>query len=103
VRYVGFGHNITPTSISAGVRDISGFLTGLGADDLVGDNDNDLNGFFWVNDAAGRPSATYKRGFNDLMMRQQSMTSVLCNGCGFSGVLIDALEAVSFMPSSKTD
>lgn len=103
VRHNGFGHNITPTSITGGVRDISGFLTGLGADDLVGDNDSDPNGFFWVNDAAGRPSATYKRGFNDLMMRQQSMTQVLCNGCGFGGVLIDILEAVTFMPSSKTD
>ncbi len=103
IRYVGFGHNITTTSFSGGVRDMSSFLTGLGADNLVGDNDNDPNGLFFVNDAAARPTgAPTKRGFNDLLLREQSMINLLCNSCGRGSLLIELAEAFTLKPASKT-
>jgi hypothetical protein len=103
IRFVGFGHNITPTSLSGTLRDISSFLTGLGADAVSTDNDNDLNGLFFVTDAAGRPTGTPRiRGFNDLMMREQSMRNLLCNGCGQTGVIFDIADIVTFKPITKS-
>jgi hypothetical protein len=103
IRFVGFGHNITPTSLSGGLRDISSFLTGLGADAIGTDNDADPNGLFFVTDAAGRPAGTPTiRGFNDLMMREQSMRNLLCNGCGQTGAIFDIADIVSFKPTTKS-
>jgi hypothetical protein len=103
IRFVGFGHNITPTSLSGGLRDISSFLTGLGADAIGTDNDADPNGLFFVTDAAARPTgAATIRGFNDLMMREQSMRNLLCNGCGQTGTIFDIADVVSFKPTNKS-
>jgi hypothetical protein len=104
IRYVGFGHNITPTSLTGTLRDLSSFLTGLGTDAVTTDNDNDPNGLFFVSDAAGRPTVATatKRGFNDLMMREQSMRNLLCNGCGQTGAIFDIADIVSFKPTTKS-
>ncbi len=103
IRYIGFGHNITPTSLTGTLRDLSSFLTGLGADAVSTDNDNDLNGLFFVTDPAGRPTgAATIRGFNDLMMREQSMRNLLCNGCGQTGVIFDIADIVTFKPITKS-
>jgi hypothetical protein len=103
IRFVGFGHNITTTSLSGGLRDLSSFLTGLGADAVSTDNDADPNGLFFVTDAAGRPAGSPTiRGFNDLMMREQSMRNLLCNGCGQTGAIFDIADIVTFKPTTKT-
>jgi hypothetical protein len=103
IRYVGFGHNITPTSLTGTLRDLSSFLTGLGNDAVSTDNDNDPNGLFFVSDAAGRPTGSPRiRGFNDLMMREQSMRNLLCNGCGQTGAILEIADIVSFKPITKS-
>ncbi len=103
IRFVGFGHNITPTSLSGGLRDLSSFLTGLGADAVGTDNDADPNGLFFVTDAAGRPVGSPTiRGFNDLLMREQSMRNLLCNGCGQTGTIFDIADIVTFKPTTKS-
>jgi hypothetical protein len=105
VRYIGFGHNISHTSTSPpfGLRDLSSFLTGLGADAIGTDNDNDPNGFFFVKDAAGRPTGAPRiRGFNDLMRREVAMENFLCTGCGSGGAIITAVATASFARSSGT-
>ncbi len=104
VRYTAFGHNITPTSISGGVRDISSFITGLGPDAISTDNDADPNGLFFVSDPAARPAGSPRiRGFNDLLRREQSMRTLLCNGCGGRrGVVFDLVDVMTFKPASKT-
>jgi hypothetical protein len=103
VRYIGFGHNITPTSLSGGLRDISSFLTGLGTDAVGTDNDNDPNGLFFVSDAAGRPTGAPRiRGFNDLLRREMFMKNLLCNGCSGSGVIFAIVDAVGVAQVART-
>lgn len=98
VRYIGFGHNITPTSTSPpfGLRDLSSFLTGLGPDAIATDDDNDPNGFFFVSDAAGRPTGAPRiRGFNDLLRRHKFMADFLCAGCASSGTLVSTVGVLT--------
>jgi len=63
---------------------LSSFLTGLGADDQVGDNDADPNGQFFLTDAASRPVGNPTiRGFNDLERRGIELQSDVNKTCGF--------------------
>lgn len=103
VRYIGFGHNISATSTSGGLRDISSFLTGLGADAIGTDNDNDPNGLFFVADVAGRPTGAPRiRGFNDLLRREIFMKNLLCNKCGGNGIVFEFATAVFTERAAKT-
>lgn len=103
VRAVGFGHNITPTSLTGGLRDISGFLTGLGADAVGTDNDNDPNGLFFVSDPAGRPTGSPRiRGFNDLLRREMFLKNLLCNECTGTGVIFAMVAEVAIAADART-
>ncbi len=103
VRYIGFGHNITPTSLSGGLRDISSFITGLGSDAVGTDNDNDPNGLFFVSDVAGRPTGSPRiRGFNDLLRREMFMKNLLCNACSGSGMIFDMVAIVAVSQDART-
>lgn len=105
VRYIGFGHNITPTSTSPpfGLRDLSSFLTGLGPDADPSDDDNNPNGLFFVSDPAGRPAgAPSIRGFNDLLRRENVMKNLICNSCGSTGAVFSMVNVVNSNQVAQT-
>jgi hypothetical protein len=78
---------------------LSGFLTGLGADDDGGDNDADPMSFYWVKDPANRPaSAPVKRGFNDLLRRAHDLATFVNTSCGSKGALVSLVAALNFQP-----
>ena len=85
--------------------ELSGFLTGLGPDASAVDNDTDPNGFFFVMDAAFRPSADPEiRGFNDLKRRAEDLEMLVnetpCLGIG--GFFLAIARALSFRPLNMT-
>jgi hypothetical protein len=81
---------------------LSGFLTGLGADDDA-DADTDPMAFYWVKDPANRPaSAPVKRGFNDLLRRANDLATFVNTSCGSSGALVSLVAALNFQPMLST-
>jgi hypothetical protein len=77
---------------------LSGFLTGLGADDDA-DADTDPMSFFWVKDPANRPaSMPVKRGFNDLLRRANDLATFVNTSCGSHGTLVSLVAALNFQP-----
>jgi hypothetical protein len=88
--------HVKPANFGA-MAPLSGFLTGLGADDDAGDNDGDPMAFLWVKDPANRPaSSPVKRGFNDLLRRANDLTTFVNTACGAKGTLVSLVEALHF-------
>jgi hypothetical protein len=82
---------------------LSGFLTGLGADDDAGDNDANPMSFYWVKDPANRPaSSPVKRGFNDLLRRANDLATFVNTSCGSKGALVSLVAALNFQPMLST-
>jgi hypothetical protein len=94
--------HVKPANFGA-MAPLSGFLTGLGADDDAGDNDADPMAFLWVKDPANRPaSSPVKRGFNDLLRRAHDLTTFVNTACGSRGELVSLIAALNFQPILST-
>ncbi len=92
--------HIRPSGFGAATS-LSGFLTGLGADDNNDpvDNDADPLGLFYVNDPAGRPTDS-PRGFNDLARRALDLHNLVNTNCRIRP--IDLARQISFKPIRMT-
>jgi hypothetical protein len=100
----GFTH-ISPNSDSSiGGPKLSSFLTGMGPDADATDDDNNANGWFYVQDAARRPNGSPAiRQFNDLKRRAIDLEQLIANNCQSKFPSLRLANQLFFKPVNMTD